>query len=186
MRWLYGVTDSMDMGLGRLWELVMDREAWGTAVHGVEKSWTQLSNWTELVYGGVSLCFNLHFPEGSRYWVPFHVLIGHQCIFVCDVFIQIFCPFQICLPLLIYRVTFKKNNLDTSALSVICITNVFSQSVACLFIFLLVSLGKQLFKILNPICWVFPLWLVHFASWKISLPVLRSWRFVPMCSYETF
>ena len=63
MRWLDGITDSMEMGLGGLQELVMDREAWRAAVHGVAKSRTRLSNWTELNWLAFIPCSN---PSSTR------------------------------------------------------------------------------------------------------------------------
>ena len=70
IRWLDGITDSMDKSLGKLWELVTDRKAWCAAVHGVAKSQTRLSNWTELnwtedLQKRVHRCF---VPSGLNCW----------------------------------------------------------------------------------------------------------------------
>ena len=82
MRWLYGITDSMDMSLSKLWEMVKDREAWRAAVHGVAKSWTWLNDWTELLRS-VPICS------------PHSNFLLHPCLFLLclSYFVVVLLPF---------------------------------------------------------------------------------------------
>ena len=101
MRWLEGITDTMDMSFSKLWEMVMDREAWPAAVHGVAKSRKRLSDWTELMGRVDSLkiekdrgawCATVHRVAKSWTWISNWTTKQCMYIYVCMYSIYIYIP----------------------------------------------------------------------------------------------
>ena len=162
MRWLDGITGLMDMSSSKLWKLVMDREAWHAAVHGVAKSWTRLSNWTDSLSDTASQQ-HLTQPSGFSYTVLFFSLIY---------LFPLQSPLLSLHPLwvskywssnsILYHINYSVLVFISSLILFPTPSSLFT--VMTLNIFLMMQMTPKLILSAQPLCWILSLELLDFST----------------------